>query len=100
MLRITIELLPYGSEAHKKHLGTMEIANDGTGGLSTGNYNVRLSKRGQPKTLWKVGRVLGFPRKRLGAYDLMLRALAACIGSRNPDAAKEAHLSEEELTAL
>lgn len=87
MLRITIELLPHGSELHRRHLGTMEIANDGTGGNGPlGAYNVRLSKRGRPSVLWRRARVEGFPRLALGAYDLVFRALAATVGSRSPHA--------------
>lgn len=87
MVRITIELLPRGSEAHKRHLGTMEIANDRTGGSGPlGSYDVRLSKRGRPNVLWRTGKVERFPRLALGAYDLLFRALAATIGSRNPHA--------------
>ncbi len=84
MLRVTIELLPHGSEAHKRHLGTIEIAN--TGGTSTqGNYRARLSKRGKPNQIWKAGEVINFPRKRLGAYDLLYRALEAAVGERNKE---------------
>jgi hypothetical protein len=85
VIRVTIELLPHGFEEGKRHLGTMVIGND----LSsvddvTGNYNIRLSKRGQPDSFWRKGRVEGFPRKRLGVYDLMYRALRNIVGGRNP----------------
>lgn len=88
MLRVTIELLPHGSEARKSHLGTVLIANDGTasdgsGDAPRGNYVVRLSRRGQPLRVWRTGVVRDFPRKRLGAYDLLLRALVATVGERN-----------------
>lgn len=83
MLRITIELLPFGSEARKRHLGTMEISNDGTGDLEIGNYDVRLSKWGRPGQTWRRGRVEGFPRRRLGPYDLLYRALLATVSERN-----------------
>jgi hypothetical protein len=82
MLRITIELLPHGSEAKKRYLGTIEIAN--TGGTPTrGNYRVRLSKRDKPNQVWKEAQIANFPRRRLGAYDLLYRALAAVVGERN-----------------
>ena len=82
MIRITIELLPRGDEALKRHLGTITIAN--TGGTPTrGNYRARLSKRGRPNQVWKEGQITNFPRKRLGAYDLLYRALAAVVGERN-----------------
>jgi len=97
MIRVTIELLPHGSELHKRHLGTMEISNDGSGGTgTTGSYNVRLSKRGLPAVLWRRARVEGFPRKLLGAYDLVYRAFAASVGMRNPGAEDSAPTPEEE----
>ena len=87
MVRVTIELLPKGSELHKRHLGTMEITNDRSNGPGpVGAYDVRLSKRGRPQVLWRRGRVESFPRLALGAYDLLFRALAATVGSRNPHA--------------
>lgn len=89
MLRVTIELLPHGDESRKRHLGTMEIANVG-GTPSRGNYRARLSKRGKPKQLWKEGAVTGFPRKRLGPYDLLYRALMATVGSRNGEKERDA----------
>jgi len=85
MLKITLELLPKGSEANKRHLGTIEIANTG-GTLTRGNYRVRLSKRGKPNQIWKEGEIISFPRKRRGAYDLLYRALAAVVGDRNEEA--------------
>lgn len=90
MIRVTIELLPLGDESRKRHLGTAIIANDGTGTRAHGNYNVRLSRRGNPESTWKTARITGFRRLQHGAYDLLLLALAATIGQRflkseNPD---------------
>lgn len=83
MLRVTVELLPLGDENTKRHLGTIEIANDGTGTKSRGNYMVRTAIRGQPKQTWRRGVVEGFPRLELGVYDLLLRALVGTVGDRN-----------------
>ncbi len=85
MLIITIELAPGGDMAHKQHLGTATIINDGTGTLAVGNYEVRLSKWGRPGVTWRRGRIEGFPRQRLGPYDLLLRALQVTVGGRNRD---------------
>lgn len=38
MIRITVELLPLGSESRKRLLGTMEIVNTGKGTATTGHY--------------------------------------------------------------
>lgn len=82
MIRVTIELVPRGDESKKQHLGTAEIINDGTGNMEVGNYTVRLSKWGKPNQTWKKGALSGFPRQRLGSWDLLALALVATIGDR------------------
>lgn len=82
MIRVTIEMLPLGNESRKHHLGTVTIANDGTGTRGLGNYNVRLSRRGKPDSTWRTARITGFRRLQRGAYDLLLLALAATVGQR------------------
>lgn len=82
MLRVTIELLPFGSEEKKRHLGTIDIANDGKGTPERGNYMVRLAKMGRPLDTWRRGVVKDFPRLSRGPYDLLLRALIATVGDR------------------
>ena len=48
MLRVTIELLPYGGTNGKRTLETILIANDGTGGIAEGNYDVAsIGERGE-----------------------------------------------------
>lgn len=39
MIRITVEMIPLGVEANKRQLAMMEIDNDGSGDLKTGNYH-------------------------------------------------------------
>lgn len=82
MIRVTIQLLPFGSEAKARHLGTIDIANDGTGTAERGNYKVRLAGFRGPHTRWREGAVRDFPRISRGPYDLLLRALAATVGDR------------------
>jgi len=86
MIRVTVELIPYGDESRTRHLGTAIIANDGQTTLyeseQLGSYNVTLSTRRSPEAIWRRGRVESFPRKRLGAWDLLYRALAATVGDR------------------
>lgn len=85
MIRVTIELLPHGCEERRRHLGTVLIANDGSNGAGpVGDYAAVLSRRGQPGSVWKCAPVSGFPRKRLGAYDLLYRVLRVAVGNRNP----------------
>ena len=82
MLRITIEVLSHGDTTNPKHLGTALIINDCTGTAETGNYTITLSKWGSPKEIWKSGKLSGFPRLKLGPWDLLLLALIATIGDR------------------
>lgn len=97
MLRVTIELLPEGMELGKQVLGVVEIANDVAETIRTqgvyGNYNVTLYKWNKAKDgkggVWKRGRVVRFPRKVLGSYDLLYRALRDTVGSRNPTSTGE-----------
>jgi hypothetical protein len=79
MIRVTVELVPFGREADKRVLKQMEIANDGTGTNEYGNYKVyepsgcaddrkRLSKAGS------IPRVLDHDRSR-SMWELVWRAL-------------------------
>jgi len=83
MIKITVELLPYGSEIGKKNLGIAEISNDATGTKTIGNYNIKLFKWGNSKVVWKKGRVEGFRRLTRGPWDLMYLALKNIVGDRN-----------------
>lgn len=42
MLRITIDLVPFGHKELTRKLGEIEIINDGTGSPEVGNYIYRL----------------------------------------------------------
>ena len=84
MIRITVELVPFGYETMKRTIGTATIVNDGTGKprQTRGNYNVKLMTAAG--RLWKECRVEGFPRTRLGAWDILYRALTNLLADRNP----------------
>lgn len=90
MLIITVELVPHGNLSKKRLLARALIANDGTGDEQTGNYTFNLSKRGKPYDVWRAGRIEGFPRKRLGPWDLLYRVLRAELAYRNPDDKEQA----------
>lgn len=81
MIKLTIELLPAGG-GPSKVLGIALIINDGTGDQNRGSYVVRLYKWGKGRRIWKEGRLVGFPRKRQGPWDLLLRALQETVGDR------------------
>lgn len=76
MLRVTIELCP-SMGGPRRTLVEGTITNDGTGTLTAGNYRVMLRRKdGRP---WRDGVVLGFPRKRQGAWHLLALALADAL---------------------
>ena len=87
MLRVTIELVPWGIESRAKVIATGTIANTGTGTPTSGDYRIELRDAAGRK--WKSGNVTGFPRKRLLAWHLLYRALEKLVGNRNltPDLA-------------
>ncbi len=83
MLVIKIELWPGGDKSRARSLGEAEIANVG-GDAQIGDYAVRLLKWGGGRRTWKKGEVRGFPRLRLGPWDLLYRALASIVAGRSP----------------
>lgn len=86
MLRVTIELLPHGDESKAEVVGVATIVNTGEGTAETGSYEVKLMKTAKfakRPGVWREGRVSGFPRLKLGPYDLLYRCLAVCVGPRN-----------------
>lgn len=82
-LEAQIELWPLGQSNNARFLGHILIANDGTGSKSSGNYNIILTTKHQKPRTWRRGRVEGFPRLRLNAYDLLYRGLQSTVGDRN-----------------
>ena len=43
MLRITVELVPFGDENRKRKIGEMVIANDGSGDIETASYQAWIA---------------------------------------------------------
>lgn len=85
MLVCRIEMWPGGDRSKAYDMGSVLIARSG-GTDTQGEYSVQLT--GKPehfkrRGFWRQGVVKDFPRKRLGAYDLLLRALGAVIAERN-----------------
>ena len=75
MLVIKIELWPGGYEREAKEIGRAYLWNDGTGTETVGNYKGKILRKGSQTKVWREGRVLNFPRKRLKAWDLLKRFL-------------------------
>jgi len=90
MLVVKIEMWPKGDKTKARVLGEAEIANVG-GTQEVGDYDVRLLKWGAGRRTWKKGRVTGFPRLKLGPWDLLYRALAAIVAGRNQGTARPEH---------
>lgn len=88
MIVCTIELWPLGDELQKESLGKVIIVNNGEGTLTHGDYNVIMLTRHNPPRVWRRGKIENFPRQRLGAYDLLLRALLCICKTRNLRAIK------------
>jgi len=84
MLVCRIEIWPNGSFARRRTLGTVVIANDGTGTQEIGHYDCAVAHAGPhagKPGAWKGGRVVGHLRK-LSPYHLVREALAACLDGR------------------
>jgi hypothetical protein len=97
MIVVKLEMWPHGSEMHKRPLGEIRIANIG-GDQHIGHYSAQLMKSAEyAKTpgVWRAGRVLNFRRTVHGPYDLLLRALVACIGGRSVEAVRK--IPEDQL---
>lgn len=73
MLRITIELLPFGSIERRKVLRTAEIVNNGTGTISKGNYDITFY--GETGEVYRKTKVTGYQRKQLGPWNLIQEAI-------------------------
>lgn len=71
MIRVSIDLLPFGSETGRQRLATIDIANDGTGTLEKGNYKARF----HPKRDWVEKVVTNYPRKSYPVIKLLYLVL-------------------------
>ena len=73
MLKVTIELWPYGQEQGKSTLGSGSIVNVLSGTKTRGDYHVILKDKGNK--IYKKCEIKGFPRKRKTAWELLYLAL-------------------------
>jgi hypothetical protein len=81
MLRVTIELVPYGDEEEAQRIATMLIANDGTGNSKFGNYAYAYNysdRPGEPES----GTVTRYARAD-GAWKLVKKILNDKFSSNN-----------------
>ena len=75
MLRITIELVPFGVEENKKVIAVSEIWNDGTGTREIGNYQYNIWNDKQKESLVAYGGVKKFKRLFKGPWSLLKKVL-------------------------
>lgn len=77
MIRVTIDLVPYGNEDLKRQLHIIEIWNDLMDSHRTrgrhGSYKYRIGRKGGGTA--KEGQFGGFPRTRQNAVRLLKRVL-------------------------
>jgi len=81
MLRVTIELVPYGIEEDAQRIGTMLIANDGTGSYKFGNYAYAYDYTDRPDDP-ESGTVTRYSRAD-GAWKLVKKILNDKYSSNN-----------------
>jgi len=70
MLRITIDLIPYGDEKLRRTIGTATIVNDLTGNINDGNYEYTI----QSDSNCFSGEINKFKREK-GAWSLLKEVL-------------------------
>lgn len=78
MLRVTLELVPWGDDFLARLIGQMVIGNDGEGTLEMGEYFVKMS-HGRSDGRVITREIKGFPRKELDAWHLLRWALETCL---------------------
>lgn len=72
MINIEVTIVPVGIHNAKRSLGYIEIWNDNTGTLDSGNYRYKIVKGNKSVVL---GNITGFPRKEEDAFDLLARVV-------------------------
>ena len=72
MIRVTVEMVPFGVEELATKLAILFIANDGSGSRTRGNYNYSISTG---KKTWRKGRIENFPRRSCSVWNLIYRVL-------------------------
>jgi len=73
MIKVTIELWPFGQEKFKKILSSFDIANDGTGNTKRGNYKARFNNKKE----WIEKVVEDYPRQTYPVEKLVYKVLKA-----------------------
>lgn len=80
MIKIIVELHPFGDESKKRILGIMKIWNDGTGSKTWGNYRYRIINPSGRRMLH--GEIKKFKRT-LNVWNLLHTILKNIIEKEN-----------------
>lgn len=77
MIKVTIELYPFGVEAEKRTIGEMFIANDGTGTHELGNYSYGIRKVDSSLSCsdWHHVGITKRHKREEGIYELIRKIL-------------------------
>ena len=75
MIKVTVELWPDGNLHKAKILGTMVIANDGTGSTQRGNYQIMCSEHEGEKIRTRRCELKDWPRQQNMIWALVVSAL-------------------------
>lgn len=78
MIKVIVELHPFGISENKKVIGEAKIWNDGSGDHTSGNYKFEIYRKGSKK-VWKEGEVKNFPRTKLNVWHLMYRCFMSVL---------------------
>ena len=78
MIRVTVEIVPFGIEGEKHTIGTAEITNLRTGNWETGNYEAHLVERMEDEPITVP--VTGFKRLESNAWELLYQVLNQVYG--------------------
>ena len=77
MIRIELDLYPFGSENGRENLGHIEIVNDKTGSGAKGNYRYTVVENGKKKA---EGYIKDFPRQQRDVFKLLWNVLEDIYG--------------------
>ena len=91
MIRVTVELVPFGDNGKAKKIGEMVIANTGSVGGDTASYEAWIGPDDYTKSKAIFGRLENFDRSK-GAWELIRLLTEACLlEDHKEDKKKDSH---------
>ncbi len=83
MIRVRVDLVPFGNEDQAKEIGQLVLANDGSGNEFTGNYVFVYADNSGTEY---EGSVKDFPRRQ-GIWELLAECLSNSVGLHDKELA-------------